>query len=153
MKKQIRDERVEESKLKVYKEAFYVLMVILLMSFFDKVFVLKQGIGSYIDELVALLAIIIYIILRNLWLGNLVNISETINKKVILLSTFLSSAALTTRFAVKNYISYIDKYTGVFDGLFWTGILIMFLQMFVLCGIGFYLLGKRELKNKTLQSE
>ncbi len=151
MKKKIRDERVEESKLKVYKEALYVLIVVLLISLFDKSFVLKQGIESYIDELVGLIAVIIYIILRNLWLGNLVNISETINRKVILLSTVLCSVALTTRFAVNNYISYMDKYTGIFDWLFWASIMIMFVQMFVICGIGFYVLGKKELKNNRME--
>ncbi len=151
MKKKIIDERVEESKLKVYREALYVLIVILLISFFEKSFVLKQGIESYIDELVGLFVIIIYIVLRNLWLGNMVNISETINKKVILLSTFISSVALTIRFAVNNYISYMDKYTGIFDWLFWASIMIMFAQMFVLCGIGFYVLGKKELKNNKLE--
>ncbi len=151
MKKKIIDERVETSKLKVYKEALYVLIVVLLMSFFDKSFVLKQGIESYIDELVGLLVVIIYIILRNLWLCNLVNISETINKKVILLSTFLSSVALTIKFAINNYITYMDKYTGVFDGLFWASIMIMFVQMFVICGIGFYVLGKKELKSNRLE--
>ncbi len=151
MKKKIRDERVEESKLKVYREALYVLIVVLLISFFDKSFVSKQGIESYIDELVGLLVVIMYIILRNLWLGNLVNISETINKKVILLSTFLSSVALTTRFAVKNYISYMDKYTGIFDWLFWASIIIMFVQMFVICGIGFYILGKKDLRSNRFE--
>ncbi len=151
MKKKIIDERVEESKLKVYKEALYVLIVVLLISFFDKSFVLKQGIESYIDELVGLIAVIIYIILRNLWLGNLVNISETINRRVILLSTVLCSVALTTRFAVNNYISYMDKYTGIFDGLFWASIMLMFVQMFFICGIGFYVLGKKELKNNRME--
>ncbi len=151
MKKKIIDERVETSKLQVYKEIMYIVFAVLLLSLFQKSIINRQGIEMYIDELICLGIIIFYVFIRNLWLGNLTRISETINKKVIFLSTILSSVALTLKFAVNNYLSYSDKYNGVFDGLFWASILLFFIQMFLICGIGFYFIGKKELKQNQLE--
>ncbi len=151
MKKKIKDERVELSKLQVYKEILYIVIMVLSLSLFQKLIVYRQGIEMYIDEIICLAIIILYLFIRNLWLGNLIRISETVNKKVILLSTILSSIALTFNFSVNNYVSYSDKYSGIFDGLFLSTVLFFFIQMFVICGIAFYFIVRKELKQN--QSE
>lgn len=127
MKKKVKDERVEHSKLEVYKEVLYVVAIILVISLFKKAFIIKQGLESYTGEFICLGTIVLYIVLRNLWLGNLVRISETVNKKVVFLSTILSSLSVTLIFAINNYNTYSDKYSGIFDGLFWASILIIFI--------------------------
>ncbi len=151
MKKKIKDERIESSKLQVYKEVIYVVVAVLLVSLFKRVFILKQGLEIYAVEFTCLGLIILYIFLRNLWLGNLVRISQTVNKKVVFLSTILSSSATTFIFAVNNYNTYSDKYSGIFDWLFWAGILMMFIQYFIIFGLGFYFLGKNAMKENNLE--
>ncbi len=151
MKKKIKDERVEASKLQVYKEVIYVVIAVLLISFLQKLFILKQGLESYAGELICLGVIILYIFLRNLWLGNLVMISETVNKKVVFLSAILSSSSATFIFAINNYNIYLDKYSGIFDWLFWASILMMFIQQFIICAIAFYFLGKKAIKDNNVE--
>lgn len=97
--------------------------------------------------------LIIQIFLRNLWLGNLIVISDKIDKKVILLSTIVSSIALTVIFAINNYRLYGNKYTGILDFHFWIAILIIFVQMFIICLGSFYFIGKREVKKNNIQNE
>ncbi|KPJ22714.1 DUF6773 family protein [Streptococcus phocae] len=151
MKKKVKDERVEHSKLEAYKEVLYVVAIILVISLFKKALIIKQGLESYAGEFICLGTIVLYIVLRNLWLGNLVRISETVNKKVVFLSTILSSLSVTLIFAINNYNTYSDKYSGIFDGLFWASILIIFIQHFIICGIGFYFLGKKAIKDRNLE--
>ncbi len=152
-KKKIRDERVEASKIAVFKETLYVLLVVFILSFGNDIYFLKQSIEGYIDELTYIAIAIAYIIERNLWLGNYVSISQTINKKVVLLSTFLTSFLGTLIFSVRNYYMCCDKYTGIFDGMFWIVVLLFFVEFFIITGIGFYFAARRELKKNIIIDE
>lgn len=142
MKNKIHDERIEKSKLEVKNEAIYMISFILLVSIIRNVFMLKLPISNYITEIFILGAIWVYVFIRNLWLGNLINVAETVNKKVILLCTIISSITLTMTFAVNNFNLYSSKYSGVFDGLFWAAILVMFIQMFILSLLFYVAMGK-----------
>lgn len=142
MKNKIHDERIEKSKLEVKNEAIYMISFILLVSIIRNVFMLKLPISNYITEMFILGAIWIYVFIRNLWLGNLINVAETVNKKVILLCTIVSSIILTMTFAVNNFNLYSSKYSGVFDRLFWAAILVMFIQMFILSLLFYVAMGK-----------
>ncbi len=153
MNKKIKDERIELSKLKVYKEVMFVLLTVLLISLFEQIFIYNKGIESYIRELVFFLLIIVYIFLRNLWLGNFIGVSETINKRVIVLSTIVSSIASTLIFSVNNYMTYISKYTGLTDWHFLGTVLIFFIQMVIIFSVVFYLIGKQEAKKNKMFEE
>lgn len=153
MKNKIMDERIELSKLKVHKEVLYVVITVLLLSIFQKTIIFKQDLNSLTAEIVCLSVTVLYLFLRNLWLGNFLNISETVNKKVIIISSFVSAFGATFIFAINNFTTYKDKYTGIFDFLFWTAVLIMFVQMIFITGIGFYFVGKTEMKKNKLEME
>ncbi len=150
MKTKVKDERIEAAKLSVYKEVTYVLLAVVAVSLFEKAIVFHQGIDGYIRELVFLAAIVLYIFIRNLWLGNIVSIAETVNKKVVALSATITSVAGTLLFAINHYATYTEKYTGLSDGFFWGTVMIVFVQMLVVFGVGFYLIGQQEAKKSNV---
>lgn len=88
------DERVENERRKINSGALQLIMVFLLCSILVKQFVLKEGFSSYAVEFIAFYGGVFYILIRNVFLGNIVN-EALIEKKNKIITAFTVALTIT----------------------------------------------------------
>ena len=108
----IKDERVLEQHLKISSEAFQIVSMFLLLSILYKQFILNAPISTYITEAVAFFGGSIYVVIRNVLLGNNIKGNNNIITKKhemrnYLLTSLLSSSIITIILVMNDYTKYL----------------------------------------------
>lgn len=143
-KNKIKDERIEMTTNKIYKEAYFVLFILLLVAIFYKSYIKSMPLESYISEVCILVISVIYVAVRGMMLGSgLMNGS----KKGTLLNLaipFLLSCIVAALNGIRNYSQYGDKYSGILDGHFIAVLVVSFGSSFLFLSVCFWVLGKLQ---------
>lgn len=156
--KKFTDERVENVRNKIYKEMYYVIMAICLVSALFKLYKYGAGSGELYLEFVILVAGGLYYLARSIFLGvfwDEVEMHDRTSKTPMSKKTILGSVALALLISIfmglNSAISYAD---GSSQGV-WYFVLVSFVSVMIYLPIlllffgGIYLLVKKiGMKNR-----
>ncbi|MFF2289008.1 DUF6773 family protein [Peribacillus butanolivorans] len=150
--KKITDERIENVRNKIYKEMYYVIMAICLLSVLFKIYKYGVGSGELYLELVILLASGVYYLARSIFLGVFWDevemhdrTSKTPMSKKTIFGTVGLALIIATIMGVNSAVSYAD---GSSQGLWyfvlvWCVSVMIYLPILLLFFGGIYLLAKK----------
>lgn len=131
----IKDERIIQLNNKIQSEAFILVITLLSISIMIKAYILDMAFPEYITELVVLIISIIYITVRGSIMGYSSMDTSNQGKKLYVFSVIGLSLLITIINGIRNYSLYGDKYTGIFDSLFLSALLITFVSSVLLISI------------------
>lgn len=127
-KNKIRDERIEITTNKIFKETFFIIVTLLLVEIFYKSYIKNMSVETYLREVCILVIAVIYIAVREMMNGNgLISISRR-GKLFNLAAVFLLSCIITVSNSIRNYSRYADKYDGILDIHFIAVVLVSFIS-------------------------
>lgn len=130
----IKDERVVQVNNKIQSEAYVVVTFLALISIFVKTYIMDMPFSQYVVELGMIIVSTTYIAIRSMLVGH--DFMSTNKKKKLTIFFILgSSLAITTINGIRNYSLYSDKYTGVFDGLFLSVLVVTFISAIIFISI------------------
>ena len=96
MKKNIlNDERVINEKRKITNEAFSLIMLILISSILVQQFVFKAHFSEYATEFICFFGASIYILIRNISVGNKIINDDSKKKKIIITNCLVIGIVIT----------------------------------------------------------
>src|SRR5665647_3207904 len=111
MKKEfINDERDTAQRRKVGSETCNLLMLGLLLSLLIQQTLLDAPFEQYAAEFICFFAASLYIVARNLALGNDFITRRQKSKKWLIISTLVGGITMTTLMSIQNYAKYGDKH-------------------------------------------
>lgn len=153
MKKNNYDERVISERRKIQSDLAQILLCVLLISVFVQQFIFKYELKAYIVELLCFIFSGFYILFRNIVKG--IDIVKDSNIKM---NVSVTSIVTTIVFGTQNYMTYKEKYTGIFDFHFLMGVLIFFISVtltstLMFCGIKYLNDRKQKKINEKLDDE
>lgn len=97
---QINDERVINERRKITAEAYGLIMIFLLISMLVKQFIFHSEFNEYAVEFIAFFGASIYIVIRNIFIGN--NLYEE-NKKRLPINSIIMGLSSTFALALLRY--------------------------------------------------
>ena len=97
---QMNDERVINEKRKITTEAYGLIMIFLLISMLVKQFIFHSEFNEYAVEFIAFFGASIYIVIRNIFIGN--NLYEE-NKKRLPINSIIMGLSSTFALALLRY--------------------------------------------------
>ncbi|MDD3224785.1 MAG: hypothetical protein PHX70_08845 [Clostridium sp.] len=113
--KLIKDERAVAQKRKIGSETCNLLLVVLGVSLFIKVYVFNESFLQYATELLCLFGASIYIVIRNIISGNDLFETKGNGEKSVVLMSLVVGFAVCVIGGSANYARYGQKYThGIF---------------------------------------
>lgn len=133
MKKNNYDERIISERRKIQSDLAQILLCVLFISVLVQQFIFKYELKEYFVELLCVIFSGFYILFRNIVKG--IDIVQDSKMKI---NVGVTSIVATTLFGIQNYMSYKDKYTGIFDFYFWMGILVFFISITLMSTLVFY---------------
>lgn len=145
--KKIKDERIQQTRSKIFSEGFLITIFLLVISLLVKAYIMKTEYRLYIGDLGILIVSLIYVTIRGMFLGSDLLDNSAKGKKRRSLYTVILSLILTMIGGIKNYFSYKELYTGIFDKHFLAAILVYFISGIILISCVFTALhwfAKRE---------
>lgn len=149
MMKKIKDERIVQMTNKILSEAYFVLVLLLIISIIIKTYIMDEPFTQYITELSVIIVSTIYIAIRSMFTGNnLLNTSKR-NKIFTVMAILGLSLAVTICNGIKNYSTYGEQYSGLFDLHFLAALVVTFVSSAALVSVAFlfiYLCHKRGQK-------
>lgn len=158
-RKNIRDERVEQINTKIQKEAYFIVLLITVISIVVKSFVLEMSFEHYVVELFIIVASTVYISVRSIFLGHSTMDTSKAGKRSQILFITLTSLAIAIINGIKNFGLYREHYTGLFDTKFIAVMGITFVSSFILISAVFVFafwsneMGRRRIERKLQEGE
>lgn len=137
MRKKIKDERIQQTRNRVFSEAFFVTVLLLAISILAKAYLMKTDYRLYIGDLGILIVVLVYITIRGMFLGSDLVDSSTKEKKCKMPYIVLVSLVLAVIGGIRNYSLYKELYTGIFDKHFLAVICVYFISGTALISCGF----------------
>jgi len=111
MKKQtVQDERILAQNCKIGSDTCYLLMFILFISILIQQYLFNAPFTQYAVELIAFFGASIYILIRNLTLGNNMFKSDKSAKKLVVATSVVCGVIVTVINGVFNYARYVEHY-------------------------------------------
>lgn len=111
MKKQIiKDERVLAQKIKIGSEAFQILFYGLLASILIQQYMFNAPFSQYAVELIFFISSSVYILVRNLMVGNSIFSSVKNKQQLIVVNSLTCGLTITVISTVLNYIKLGDLF-------------------------------------------
>lgn len=102
------DERVLAQKRKIQSDGFAILFFGLLLSVLVQQYIFNAPVSQYIVELILFIIMSIYLIVRNIMVGNDIfstnTSSDTSSKKIIIINSFVCGLTITIINTTLNYI-------------------------------------------------
>lgn len=160
-KKKITDERIENIRNQIYKEIYYVIIAVCLISMGIKIYLYGMDQGEYVLELVILLIGGFYYLARSIFLGVYWDEVEMhdrtsktkMSKKGIFSSVFFA-LIIAIFMGVNSAVSYADSNS---QGLWYFGLVLfvsvmIYLPIFLLLFGGTYMLAKK-VSNRNREDE
>ncbi len=144
--REFEDERVIGQKRKVDSEALGIVFYGLLLAVLIQQYVFQAPFSQYAAEITIFIAISVYIVVRNIMLGNSLFRSAKRGQKAIIINSLITGAVVAGISGIINYFKYFDlndgnvKYTMLIFG-------ITFFSAFMMCFIAFeilFIMNKRK---------
>ncbi|HZK52579.1 MAG TPA: DUF6773 family protein [Desulfosporosinus sp.] len=118
----IKDERVLEQQRKIGSDAFQLVSYLLLASIIYKQFMINAAISSYMTEVVTLVVGLLYVVLKNILIGNDIYANDTFGTKKASMKDYILNSlyiSLTISIALvildyKNSVFYIKYFFYIF---------------------------------------
>ena len=93
--KKVKDERVVQTTNKILSEAYFVIMLLLIVSIVVKTYVMGEPLSHYITEIGVIIVSAIYIAIRSMLTGN--NLMDTSKRhKILTVFAILGSSLVVT---------------------------------------------------------
>lgn len=154
-----KDERILAEKRKIGSDAFQILWIGLFISVLIQQYAFKASIAQYVVEIVFVIAMSIYIIARNIMVGNDMFPSKKKNShKIVIINSIVCGLTITIVNTVQNYLQYGQTIKGSVVGhiVLVAGISFVFATAasFALLQFFYYTNKKRQAKlEETLQEK
>lgn len=157
--KKIKDERIMQLNNKIQSEAYLVVIFLAAISCFIKSDVMDLDFSQFAVEFGIIILSTAYIAIRSMLIGHdLMNNSK--GGKVLTITSILAlSLAISIINGIRNYSLYSDKYSGVFDGLFISVLVVTFISAVVFISVVIALLywsnlqGQKRIEKKLNEVE
>lgn len=133
--KKVKDERVVQTTNKILSEAYFVTMLLLIVSIVVKTYVMGEPFTHYITEIGVIIVSAIYIAIRSMLTGNNLMDTSKRNKILTVFAILGLSLVVTISNGVKNYSNYGEQYSGIFDFHFLAVLAVTFLSSATLISI------------------
>jgi len=148
----IQDERILMQKRKIGSDAFQITFYGLLLSVLVQQYMFNAPFSQYAVEIILFIAISIYIIIRNIMVGNDLFESSKHSQKIVVINSLVSGLVIAIINTTLNYIKLGDLFkTNSLNTILISAM--SFLCATIISFIGFeilYLINKR--KQKQIQS-
>lgn len=146
MEKNIQDERVINEKSKIINQAFYLIMIFLISSILVQQYVFKAGFKEYLTEAICFFGGCIYIIIRNISVGN--SLVPKNKSKLVMVNSFTSGLV----------IALVSGYNSIGKNMATNEIIIAMISSFLVGIAGafvtyFVIIKLNERKIKKLEAE
>lgn len=148
--KKIRDERTIQLANKIYSEAYFVSMCLLILSVTVKTYILNQPFSRSIAELGIIALSTVYILIRSMLTGSSLISTSKQGKILSTLAILGLSCAATISNGIRNYSIYGERYSGIFDPHFLAVLAFTFVSSAALTSVAFLFL---SLCNKKSQQK
>lgn len=109
-REKIQDERVLLQKRKIGNDAFQILFVGLFLSIFIQSYIFNAPFSQYAVEMIFLIGISLYVIARNIMVGNNIFDTDKVNQKFIIINSVICGVIVVVVNTTLNYI----KFRGLF---------------------------------------
>ncbi|MEG1003295.1 MAG: DUF6773 family protein [Clostridium sp.] len=110
MKEKKQDERVLSQKRKIGSDAFQILFLGLFLSIFVQSYIFNFTFSQYAVEVILLIVGSLYVIVRNIIVGNDIFDSDKANQKFVIINSIICGVIVTAINITHNYI----KFRGLF---------------------------------------
>ncbi|GAB6110079.1 DUF6773 family protein [Fusibacter bizertensis] len=109
MKKNIQqDERILAQKRKIGSDAFNIIWIGLLISVLVQQYLFDAPFTQYAVEIILFIAGAIYVVVRNLFVGNDLFASKKHNHMLVIINSLVCGITVTIINTILNYINYSD---------------------------------------------
>ena len=109
-REKIQDERVLLQKRKIGNDALQILFVGLFLSIFIQSYIFNAPFSQYAVETIFLIGISLYVIARNIMVGNNIFDTDKVNQKFIIINSVICGVIVVVVNTTFNYI----KFRGLF---------------------------------------
>lgn len=111
MKKgKIQDERVLLQKRKIGNDAYQILSLGLFLSVFVQSYIFNATFSQYAVEIILLIVVSLYVIARNIMVGNDIFDSDKVNQKFVIINSIICGVIIVVINTTLNYIKFKDLY-------------------------------------------
>ena len=110
-KEKIQDERVLLQKRKIGNDAFQILSLGLFLSVLVQSYIFNATFSQYAVEIILLIVVSLYVIVRNIIVGNDIFDSNKVNQSVVIINSFICGIIITIVNTILNYIKFREIFT------------------------------------------
>lgn len=107
-KKKIQDERVLSQKRKIGNDAFQIISLGLFLSVLVQQYIFDAPFSQYAVEMILLITVSLYVIVRNIMVGNDIFDSNKVNQRVVIINSIICGIIITIVNTILNYIKFRD---------------------------------------------
>lgn len=107
-KKKIQDERVLSQKRKIGNDAFQIISLGLFLSVLVQQYIFDAPFSQYAVEMILLITVSLYVIVRNIMVGNNIFDSNKVNQRVVIINSIICGIIITIVNTILNYIKFRD---------------------------------------------
>lgn len=109
MKKEIvQDERVLSQKRKIGNDAFQIIFLGLFLSIFVQSYIFNADFSQYAVEVILLIVGALYVIVRNITVGNNIFESNKVNQRFVIINSIICGIVVVVINTTLNYIKFRD---------------------------------------------
>lgn len=109
-REKIQDERVLAQKRKIGNDAFQILIYGLFLSILVQQYMFNASFSQYVVELILLITISIYVIIRNIMMGNDLFTSQKTGQKLVVINSLVCGLIIAVVNTILNYIKLGDLF-------------------------------------------
>ena len=110
-KKKIKDERVLSQKRKIGNDAFQIISLGLFLSVLVQQYIFDAPFSQYAVEMILLITVSLYVIVRNIMVGNDIFDSNKVNQRVVIINSIICGIIITIVNTILNYIKFREIFT------------------------------------------
>ncbi|MDU2851651.1 MAG: DUF6773 family protein, partial [Clostridium sp.] len=111
MKKEIvQDERVLSQKRKIGNDAFQIIFLGLFLSIFVQSYIFNADFSQYAVEVILLIVGALYVIVRNITVGNNIFESNNVNQRFVIINSIICGIIVVVINTTLNYIKFKDLF-------------------------------------------
>ncbi|MBC6003691.1 hypothetical protein H8891_07740 [Paeniclostridium sp. NSJ-45] len=110
-KKKIQDERVLSQKRKIGNDAFQIISLGLFLSVLVQQYIFDAPFSQYAVEMILLITVSLYVIVRNIMVGNDIFNSNKVNQRVVIINSIICGIIITIVNTILNYIKFREIFT------------------------------------------
>lgn len=110
-KKKIQDERVLSQKRKIGNDAFQIISLGLFLSVLVQQYIFDAPFSQYAVEMILLITVSLYVIVRNIMVGNDIFDSNKVNQRVVIINSIICGIIITIVNTILNYIKFREIFT------------------------------------------